>query len=78
MIQGKERVLPRPGLAVTFNVDGFGDRPNKLSKYAAFTAQTRGRPFDDGYKLFYKEDTHLMAPSDVMKMTPRPDLVVYE
>jgi hypothetical protein len=78
MIQGKERVLPRPGLAVTFNVDGFGDRPNKLSKYAAFTAQTRGRPFSDGYKLFYHEDTNLMKPADVMRMTPRPDLVVYE
>jgi hypothetical protein len=78
MIQGKERVLPRPGLAVTFNVDGFGDRPNKLSKYAEFTAQSRGRPFDDGYKLFYHEDTNLMTPADVMRMTPRPDLVVYE
>jgi hypothetical protein len=78
MIQGKEQVLPRPGLAVTFNVDGFGDRPNKLSKYHAFTAQTRGRPFDDGFKLFYHEDTNLMSPSNVMAMQPRPDLVVYE
>jgi hypothetical protein len=78
MIQGKERVLARPGLAMTFNVDGFGDRPNKLSKYAAFTAQTRGRPFADGYKLFYHEDTNLMKPADVMRMQPRPDLVVYE
>ena len=78
MIQGKQQVLARPGLAVTFNVDGFGDRPNKLSKYHAFTAQTRGRPFDDGFKLFYHEDTHLMLPSNVMAMQPRPDLVVYE
>jgi hypothetical protein len=78
MIRDKPSVLPRPGLAVTFNVDGFGDRPNKLSKYAEFTAQTRGRPFDDGYKLFYHEDTNLMSPADVMRMQPRPDLVVYE
>jgi hypothetical protein len=78
MVQGKEQVLARPGLAVTFNVDGFGDRPNKLSKYRAFTAQTRGRPFDDGFKLFYHEDTNLMSPSNVMAMQPRPDLVVYE
>jgi hypothetical protein len=78
MVQAKDQVLPRPGLAVTFNVDGFGDRPNKLSKYRAFTAQTRGRPFDDGFKLFYHEDTNLMLPSDVMAMQPRPDLVVYE
>jgi hypothetical protein len=78
MIQAKDQVLPRPGLAVTFNVDGFGDRPNKLSKYRAFTAQTRGGPFDDGFKLFYHEDTNLMAPADVMALQPRPDLVVYE
>jgi hypothetical protein len=78
MIQGKDQVLPRPGLAMTFNVDGFGDRPNKLSKYAAFTAQARGKPFADGYKLFYHEDTNLMKPADVMRMRPRPDLIVYE
>jgi hypothetical protein len=78
MIQDKDQVLARPGLAMTFNVDGFGDRPNKLVKYRAFTAQTRGRPFDDGFKLFYHEDTNLMSPADVMALAPRPDLVVYE
>ena len=78
MIQGKERVLPRPGLAVTFNVDGFGDRPNKLAKYAEFTAQSRGRPFNDGYKLFYHEDLNLLKPERVLRMKPPPELVVYE
>ena len=63
---------------MTFNVDGFGDRPNKLAKYGEFTAQTHGLPFADGYKLFYHEDTNLMRPGDVMRMHPRPDLVVYE
>ena len=37
MIAGKERVEQPPGLAVTMNVDGFGDRPNKISKYRQFT-----------------------------------------
>jgi hypothetical protein len=78
MIPDKAQVLPRPGLAMVFNVDGFGDRPNKLSKYAGFTAQTRGLPFANGYKLFYHEDTNLMKPAEVMRMHPRPDLVVYE
>src|SRR6476646_153767 len=74
MIQNKPQVLPRSGLAMAFNVDGFGDRPNKLSKYHAFTAETRGGPFADGYKLFYHEDTNLMTPDDVMALQPRPDL----
>jgi len=76
MIQEKERVLPRPGLAITMNVDGFGDRPNKISKYDQFTSEiTR---FNDGFKLFYEEDTNLMGPPQVLALGPPPDLVVYE
>src|SRR3712207_2851633 len=76
MIQGKERVKRRPGLAVTMNVDGFGDRPNKISKYREFTSE--GRRFHDGFKLFYKEDVNLMRPRNVLALKPPPDLVVYE
>jgi len=76
MVRDKARVLKRPGLAVTFNVDGFGDQPNKLAKWREFTRE-RTR-FHDGYKLFYREDTDLMRPAEVMRMKPRPDLVVYE
>jgi hypothetical protein len=76
MIQNKERVVKRSGLAVTMNVDGFGDRANKISKYAQFTSElTR---FNDGFKLFYEEDTNLMSPGAVLQMRPPPDLVVYE
>ena len=76
MIQNKERVVKRSGLAVTMNVDGFGDRPNKISKYVQFTSElTR---FNDGFKLFYEEDTNLMSPGAVLQMRPPPDLVVYE
>jgi len=76
MIQNKERVAKRPGLAMTMNVDGFGDRANKMSKYVQFTSElTR---FHDGFKLFYEEDTNLMSPGAVLQMRPPPDLVVYE
>jgi hypothetical protein len=76
MIENKDRVVRRPGLAVTMNVDGFGDRPNKRSKYAQFTSElTR---FNDGFKLFYEEDTNLMSPGAVLALRPPPDLVVYE
>jgi hypothetical protein len=76
MIQNKERVVRRPGLAVTMNVDGFGDRANKVAKYDEFTSElTR---FNDGFKLFYEEDTNLMQPREVLALGPPPDLVVYE
>jgi hypothetical protein len=76
MIAGKEGVQQPPGLAVTMNVDGFGDRPNKVAKYHQFTHD--GTRFHRGYKLFYEEDTKLMTPGSVLAMQPRPDFVVYE
>ncbi len=76
MIENKERVQQRLGLALTMNVDGFGDRSNKVSKYDLFTSElTR---FHNGFKLFYEEDTNLMTPRQVLALRPPPDLVVYE
>jgi hypothetical protein len=76
MIGGKAQVQQLPGLAVTMNVDGFGDRPNKISKYREFTHD--GTRFHRGYKLFYEEDTNLMQPRSVLALQPPPDLIVYE
>ena len=76
MIEGKERVQRSPGLAVTMNVDGFGDRPNKISKYKAFTSEATR--FHDGFKIFYEEDVNLMTPGAVLSLVPPPDFVVYE
>jgi hypothetical protein len=76
MIVGKQRVQQLPGLAMTMNVDGFGDRPNKISKYREFTHD--GTHFHRGYKLFYEEDTNLMTPRSVLALQPRPDFIVYE
>jgi hypothetical protein len=76
MIAGKASVAHVPGLAVTINVDGFGDRPNKIAKYREFTHD--GTRFHRGFKVFYEEDTNLMTPRSVMHLRPRPDVVVYE
>jgi hypothetical protein len=76
MIKDKQRVLRRPGLAVTMNVDGFGNPANKISKYKAFTSEAAR--FNDGFKLFYEEDTDLMSPRQVLALGPPPDLVIYE
>jgi hypothetical protein len=76
MIENKAAVLQPPGLAVTINADGFGDRPNKVSKYELLTSDVPR--FDDGFKLFYEEDTNLMDAGAVLALHPPPDLVVYE
>ena len=77
MIRDKQAIASRPGLAITFNVDGFGGRAVKEAKYHAFSAQTQ-RGFHDGFKLFYEEDSGLMTPRQVLALKPPPDVVVYE
>ncbi len=34
--------------------------------------------FHAGFKLFFHEDTNLMSPRQVLRLRPRPSLVVYE
>ncbi len=75
MIRQRDQTLPRPGLAITINIDGFGDRPDKIAKYKALSASTS---LYRGLKLFYNQDLHLMAPRQVMKLNPSPSLVVYQ
>ena len=76
MIENEDQLEQHPGVALVVNVDGFGDQPNKISKYHEFTRGKRGR--HHGFKLFYREDLNLMKPREVLRLRPEPDLVVYE
>ena len=76
MIEAEHDLKRYPGVAVVVNVDGFGDRPNKISKYNEFTDDLQRR--FNGFKLFYEEDVNLMKPKNVLRLHPQPDLVVYE
>jgi hypothetical protein len=76
MIEAEHDLERHPGVAVVVNVDGFGDRPNKISKYNEFTDDLQRR--FNGFKLFYEEDANLMKPKNVLRLHPQPDLVVYE
>jgi hypothetical protein len=70
------QLKPRRGLAYVLNVDGFGTQSLKIAKYHSFVRQAP--KFHRGFKLFYHEDTDTMTPRQVMRLTPRPDVVVYE
>jgi hypothetical protein len=76
MIQAEDQLERNRGVALVVNVDGFGDQPNKISKYHEFTRDLRRR--FNGFKLFYHEDLNLMSPKRVLRLRPQPDLVVYE
>ena len=67
----------RPELAMVLNADGFGTQELKRVKYRAFTSSPRSF-FGKGFKLFYREDTDLMRPREVLRLRPPPDVVVYE
>jgi len=71
------RLKPREQLAMVLNVDGFGGQEIKKSKYVAFSKTTPHGMYP-GSPLFYREHTGLMTPREVMRLRPRPDLVVYE
>jgi hypothetical protein len=76
MIRRERRLEQRPRIAVTVDVDGFGRRALKLRKYRYLA-----RPHDDiydGIKLFYRADTNLLTPPEVMDLRPRPDLIIYQ
>jgi len=72
----EQELKQRDNLAYVLNVDGFGTQSLKIAKYKGFAAQAQG--FHRGFKLFYKEDTDTMTPGQVMRLQPRPDVVVYE
>jgi hypothetical protein len=67
----------RPGLSMVLNADGFGGQAIKKAKYHAFT-RSPSPFFHRGFKLFYREDTDLMTPRQVLGLRPPPDVVIYE
>jgi len=82
MVSERGRIVARPGLAIVSNVDGFGTQEEKSGVYERLTTpdvlpnQPAARHV--GFKLFYREDTGLMSPRDVLGLRPQPGLVVYE
>ena len=76
MIDRRWEVRKPPQLAVVFHIDGFGDRPNKLAKYAMLSKNTRGAFL--GLKLFYDQDADMFSAREVLRLKPPPDLITYQ
>jgi hypothetical protein len=77
MVRDASQIVERPQVAAVVDVDAIGDRRSKAARYRAIASLFS--PFSYfGIKLFYGEDRGLMAPSSVLALQPRPDVVIYE
>jgi hypothetical protein len=76
MLPDKHRIGPSPNVDVVLNMDGFGSPSLKRSSYRAVMRQ--GALEFPGIKLFYRQDTALLSPSQVLALVPQPALVVYQ
>lgn len=76
MLPDKGAIRPSRLVDVVLDMDGFGSRSLKRATYRAIMRQ-RPLPFA-GVKLFYRQDTGLLTPADVMALTPAPSVVIYQ
>ena len=83
-IEDRDSLEAPPGVALTVNVDGFGEPHLKRAKYRQFVGGRDGPQGWSagiqhvGFKLFYEEDIDLLSPAEVVRLRPTPDVVVYE
>jgi hypothetical protein len=76
MLPDKEKIRLRPGVDLGLDMDGFGSQSLKRSSYRVVMRQF-ALPFA-GLKLFYRQDTNVFTPVDVMRFVPAPSVVIYQ
>ncbi len=86
MVSDRNLTRGRPEVALISNMDGFGTPEMKEGVYGRLSIsqpanrrvrRTSRDPYN-GFKLFFREDTGLMGPQDVLALDPAPDVIVYE
>lgn len=76
MLPDKKNIRRQPGVELVLNMDGFGSQTLKLASYRAVMRQ---QPLEyAGIKLFYRQDTNLFSPAQVMALKPLPSVVIYQ
>jgi hypothetical protein len=75
MLPDKARIRKSAVVDLVLNMDGFGSQSLKRSSYQAVMRQ----PLQfAGIKLFYRQDTRLFTPLQVMALKPTPSVIVYQ
>ncbi len=76
MIKDRQTLHVPPEVAVTFDIDGIGNRRAKIANYEDLAIGPKGS--HHGIKLYYTRDVGLMAPWEILSLKPQPDLVIYQ
>jgi len=76
MVTNSKKIITRPEVQIVMNMDGFGPPAKKINSYKQWIAN---QPVQfTGFKLFYKQDTKMMSPAEVLKLYPRPVYIQYQ
>jgi len=76
MITGKRAIQNHPSVDIVIDMDGFGGQEIKTRHYEMYV---RDEPVEyAAIKLFYRHDSNLMTPAQVMRLTPTPDIIIYQ
>lgn len=75
MLPDKPKVRASALVDVVLVMDGFGTQALKRSTYRAVMREPLAHA---GIKLFYAQDRTLFTPAQVLDLTPRPSVVVYQ
>jgi hypothetical protein len=73
-VRKPRRIVKRGSVAVTLNFDGIGSRRAKVAGYERLAE----RRLFNGFSLFYRRDSGLMTPRQVVRLEPEPDFVLYQ
>lgn len=80
MVTDFRAIKPLPEVEIVMDMDGFGSPALKVATYRDFIAS---QPVQfTGFKLFYKNDvkdgSHLMTPTQILRLSPQPSYIVYQ
>ena len=76
MLPDKPQIRVRDCIDLVLDMDGFGPPALKRASYRTVNRQFP-LPFA-GFKLFYRQDTNLFDPAEVMQLDPVPSVVIYQ
>jgi hypothetical protein len=81
IVKDEAALAPTPGVVMIKSVDGLGPKAAKIETYN-YLMRHMAPGVHPGFKLFFDEDTRnggvLMAPREVLGLTPTPEYVMYE